>query len=124
MVKVISGVSRLLLVGVVLALILAGCGGDWKARPGQTVEVSGPKAPSPKPGNAMAANYSNHMGLPPELGGACPAGFPIKGIITTVGVQTEQAYLTPENPNYESTKALKCFASADDAKTAEYQALQ
>ncbi len=123
MVKVISGVSRLLLIGVVLALILAGCGGDWKARPGQTVSVSGPKAPSPQPGNAMAGSYSDHMGLAPELGGACPNGFPIKGIITKVGVQTEQVYLTPENPNYASTQASKCFASADDAKSAQFAPL-
>lgn len=124
MVKVISGVSRLLLVGVVIALLLAGCGGDWKARPGQTVNVSGPKAPSPQPGNASVGSYNDHMGLAPELGGTCPSGFPVKGIISKVGVQTEQVYLTPENPSYASTKAYKCFASAGDAESSEFQALK
>lgn len=124
MVKVISSVSRLALVGVVLALILAGCGGDWQARPGQVPEVTGPIASSPRPGNEMAANYSDHMGLPPELGGTCPDGFPIKGVITTVGVQTEQVYLTPESPNYGSVEAVKCFASASDAETSFYQPLK
>ncbi len=124
MVKVISVVSRLLLVGVVLALILAGCGGDWKARPGQTVNVAGPKAPSPKPAAATAPSYNDHMGLAPELGGACPSGFPVKGIITKVGVQTQQVYLMPENPNYASTQAYKCFASADDAKSSQFEALK
>lgn len=124
MVKVISGVNRLFLVGVVLALILAGCGGDWQPRPGQTVEVSGPTAASPKPGNAMAAEYSNHMGLPPELGGTCPADFPVKGHITHVGVQTEQIFVTPESANYDSVKAIKCFASAEDAQTSGYFSIE
>lgn len=120
MVKVISGVSRLLLVGVVIALMLAGCGGDWRARPGQTTTVTGPKHGTTTPASSTATSYSDHMGLPPEMGGNCPTGFPVKGTLIKVGVQPEQVYLTPDSANYASTKAEKCFKSADDAQTSQY----
>ena len=120
MVKVISGVSRLLLVGVVIALVLAGCGGDWKARPGQEVTVKGPEAPSTTPANSATSTYSDHTGLAPELGGTCPAGFPVKGVIT----QDELVFLTPDSPNYASTQAYKCFKSADDAQSSQFMPLK
>ncbi len=116
--------SRLLIVGVVIALILAGCGGDWKARPGQTVTVKGPEAPSTTPANSATSTYSDHTGLAPALGGTCPAGFPVKGVITRVGVQNEQVFLTPDSPNYASTQAFKCFKSAEDAQSSQFMPLK
>jgi hypothetical protein len=114
--------SRLLIVGVVIALVIAGCGGDWTSREGQSTTVFGPlpaKSTSPaQPADTLDLGRIQHEGTPPQVGNTCPTGYEIKG--ANVVRWAEQMYIMPGSSIYDSTTPVKCFASAEDAASAGY----
>lgn len=116
-------ISRLLIVGVVIALVISACGGDWSVRPGQTTTISGPKpsaATTAQPAETVDLGRIQHEGTPPQVGDVCPTGYDVKGaVITRWG---PQMYVTPGTSIYDSTKPVKCFASAEDAASSGYVA--
>ena len=117
-------ISRLLIVGVVIALVISACGGDWAVREGQTTKVSGPlpaKSTAPaQPAETLDLGRIQHEGTPPQVGNTCPTGYDIKGAI--VVKFAEQMYVMPGSSIYDSTTPVKCFASAEDAESSGYVA--
>lgn len=115
-------ISRFLMVGVVIALVVAACGGDWTVREKQTTTVSGPKAAAStapaQQADTLDLGRIQHEGTPPQVGNTCPTGYDIKGAV--VARFAEQTYIMPNSSIYESTTPVKCFASADDAASAGY----
>ncbi len=116
-------ISRLLIVGVVIALVIAGCGGDWTERETQVTKVSGPlpaKSTAPaQPAESLDLGRIQHEGTPPQVGNTCPTGYDIKGAINVVKFG-EQMYIMPGSSVYDSTTPQKCFASAEDAEKSGY----
>lgn len=116
-------ISRLLIVGVVIALVIAACGGDWTVREKQTTKVSGPlpaKSTAPaQPAESLDLGRIQHEGTPPQVGNTCPTGYDIKGAANVVKFG-EQMYIMPGSSVYDSTTPQKCFASAEDAVSSGY----
>jgi hypothetical protein len=58
-------------------------------------------------------------GVPPSSSGTCAAEHPVKGLTNADG---RQVYRLTSSTRYAATKAEVCFASAEEAQAAGYQA--
>jgi hypothetical protein len=123
MLRGIVGVSQLLIVGVMIGLIIAGCGGDWETRAGQTTRVAVPAGEASRPA-APAGQESliQHWGATPLAGGECPTGYDIKGLV--MPGQLERVYVMPGEPAPDPATVVRCFASTEDAAGASYHPFQ
>jgi hypothetical protein len=113
---------RSVVVGVILVVVSAGCGGAPQASSREPAsrpkaDASAPKAAS-SPAPPMPSPTPDPAGRTDPVDGACPPSHQIKGATSPAG---ERLYYEPDRPSYPTVTPEVCFTAGGDARGAGYR---
>ena len=102
---------------LILGALLAACSGPDPVGPADISDPPAAPTPHPLPAVDGAPAPPGAPGTVPPTGGACPPGYPIKGLGREPG---EAWYALLDHPAYAALVPEVCFATLDDAHEAGY----